>query len=82
MKNLGGKFGYSVCGTLKISKMGELQKFSKTELQNKFDEKNGYIDFKHIKCTPSVLVLFYYMCFFQFVALQYRPWYRPGACSS
>ncbi|XP_013140604.1 PREDICTED: DNA polymerase eta isoform X2 [Papilio polytes] len=41
VKNLGGKFGYSVCGTLKISKMGELQKFSKTELQNKFDEKNG-----------------------------------------
>ncbi|KPJ00150.1 DNA polymerase eta [Papilio xuthus] len=42
VKNLGGKFGYSVCGTLKINKMGELQKFSKTELQNKFDEKNGF----------------------------------------
>ncbi|XP_014367991.2 DNApol-eta isoform X1 [Papilio machaon] len=41
VKSLGGKFGYNVCGTLKISKMGELQKFSKAELQNKFDEKNG-----------------------------------------
>ncbi|CAG5011558.1 unnamed protein product [Parnassius apollo] len=41
VKHLGGKFGDSVCETLKISKMGELQKFTEKELQTKFDEKNG-----------------------------------------
>lgn len=41
VKHLGGKFGLSVCGALKINNMYELQKFSEKELQAKFDEKNG-----------------------------------------
>ncbi|XP_063531316.1 DNA polymerase eta [Cydia strobilella] len=41
VKHLGGKFGLSVCGTLQINNMYELQKFSEKELQAKFDEKNG-----------------------------------------
>ncbi|XP_022819374.1 DNA polymerase eta isoform X2 [Spodoptera litura] len=41
VKHLGGKFGYTVCEVLKISKMGELQKFTEKQLQLKFDEKNG-----------------------------------------
>lgn len=41
VKHLGGKFGDNVCEVLRISKMGELQRFSEKELQAKFDEKNG-----------------------------------------
>ncbi|KAF9416460.1 hypothetical protein HW555_006221 [Spodoptera exigua] len=41
VKHLGGKFGFTVCEVLKISKMGELQKFTEKQLQLKFDEKNG-----------------------------------------
>ncbi|XP_049866724.1 DNA polymerase eta [Pectinophora gossypiella] len=41
VKHLGGKFGDTVCEVLKITKMGELQKFSEKELQARFDEKNG-----------------------------------------
>ncbi|XP_013197612.1 DNA polymerase eta [Amyelois transitella] len=41
VKHLGGKFGDTVCETLKISKMSELQNFTEKQLQTKFDEKNG-----------------------------------------
>lgn len=41
VKHLGGKFGDIVCEVLKITKMGELQKFTEKELQVRFDEKNG-----------------------------------------
>ncbi|CAH0406689.1 unnamed protein product [Chilo suppressalis] len=41
VKHLGGKFGDTVCDTLKITKMSQLQDFSQKELQARFDEKNG-----------------------------------------
>ncbi|CAB3234705.1 unnamed protein product [Arctia plantaginis] len=41
VQHLGGKFGYSVCEALKISKMCELQKYTEKELQSRFDDKNG-----------------------------------------
>ncbi|CAH2074664.1 unnamed protein product, partial [Iphiclides podalirius] len=41
VKHLGGKFGDNVCESLRIAKMGELQRFTEKELQAKFDEKNG-----------------------------------------
>ncbi|XP_068629760.1 DNA polymerase eta [Battus philenor] len=41
VKHMGRKFGDIVCETLNVTKMGELQRFTKQELQAKFDEKNG-----------------------------------------
>jgi DNA polymerase eta len=41
VKNLGGKFGDTVCEVMKIKSMGQLQEFPLKVLQDKFDEKNG-----------------------------------------
>ncbi|CAG9783412.1 unnamed protein product [Diatraea saccharalis] len=41
VKHLGGKFGDTVCDTLKIRNMIQLQDFTQKELQVRFDEKNG-----------------------------------------
>ncbi|KAH8270397.1 hypothetical protein KR018_009668 [Drosophila ironensis] len=41
IKGLGAKFGEVVCETLGIKFVGQLCKYSETELQRKFDEKNG-----------------------------------------
>ncbi|XP_017072456.1 DNApol-eta [Drosophila eugracilis] len=41
IKGLGGKFGEVVCETLGVKFLGQVVKFTETELQRKFDEKNG-----------------------------------------
>ncbi|XP_037937247.1 DNA polymerase eta [Teleopsis dalmanni] len=41
IKGLGGKFGEDVCERLQIRFLGELLQFSESEIQKKFDEKNG-----------------------------------------
>lgn len=41
MQRLGGKFGERICEDLGIQHMGELIRFSKEELQRRYDEKNG-----------------------------------------
>uniref|UniRef100_A0A1B0A2I9 DNA polymerase eta n=1 Tax=Glossina pallidipes TaxID=7398 RepID=A0A1B0A2I9_GLOPL len=41
IKGLGGKFGEEVCERLNIRYVAQLTKFTESELQQKFDEKNG-----------------------------------------
>lgn len=41
VQGLGGKFGERICEDLGISHMGDLIRFSKEELQRRYDEKNG-----------------------------------------
>lgn len=41
VKGLGGKFGEELCEHLKVEKMFDLQKFTKEELQKRFDERQG-----------------------------------------
>lgn len=41
IKGLGAKFGEEVCERLHIKFLGEMVQFSESELQRKFDEKNG-----------------------------------------
>ncbi|KAL9907126.1 DNA polymerase eta [Glossina fuscipes fuscipes] len=41
IKGLGGKFGEEVCERLNIRYVAQLIKFTESELQQKFDEKNG-----------------------------------------
>lgn len=47
VKGLGGKFGEIVCETLKLKYVGDLVAFSERDLQNKFDEKNGYANLEY-----------------------------------
>lgn len=42
VQGLGGKFGEKLCEDLGIENMGQLGKFSKEELQKRYDERNGY----------------------------------------
>lgn len=41
VQGLGGKFGEKLCEDLGIEKMGQLVKFSKEDLQKRYDERNG-----------------------------------------
>lgn len=41
MQGLGGKFGEKICEDLGIKHMGDLNQFSKEELQRRYDERNG-----------------------------------------
>ncbi|KAM7355229.1 DNA polymerase eta [Cochliomyia hominivorax] len=41
IKGLGAKFGEEVCDRLNVRYLGQLLKFTESELQKKFDEKNG-----------------------------------------
>lgn len=41
VQGLGGKFGERICEDLSIQHMGDLIKFTKEELQRRYDEKNG-----------------------------------------
>ncbi|XP_034481905.1 DNA polymerase eta [Drosophila innubila] len=41
IKGLGGKFGETVCETLGVKFLGQVLKYSETELHRKLDEKNG-----------------------------------------
>jgi len=41
VRNLGGKFGKKVVEDLGCETMGDLAKFTKEELQQKFDDKTG-----------------------------------------
>lgn len=43
IRSLGGKFGQYMSEKLGIKTMGELSRFSEKELQQKFDEKTGYV---------------------------------------
>lgn len=41
MQGLGGKYGEKICEDLDIVNMGELIRFTKDELQRRYDERNG-----------------------------------------
>lgn len=41
VQGLGGKFGEKICEDLSIQHMGDLIRFSKEELQRRYDERNG-----------------------------------------
>ncbi|XP_055376904.1 DNA polymerase eta isoform X2 [Condylostylus longicornis] len=41
IKGLGGKFGEEIIAELQIKTVGDLLRFSKTELQKRYDDKNG-----------------------------------------